>query len=158
MSRARAAVLLFLIVIVGAIALLPVVRDELSWWLAESRDHAADFMAYVEIWPNGRHVNEARLMYKQRQWVETEKALIHRAYQEASHVSPDADAEYRKEKRLRRESFFWKAATNTDTLQSYQDYVTEFPQGQFTRQARARIATFSRETPVIPGGSVPAPQ
>jgi hypothetical protein len=158
MSRARAAVLLFLIVIAATVALLPVVRDELSWWWAESRDHAADFVTYVEVWPNGRHVNEARLKYKQRQWVETEKAMIHQAYQEASHASPDADAEYRKQKRLRRESFFWKAATNTDTLQSYQDYVTQFPQGQFARQARARIATLSRESPAIPGGSTPAPQ
>src|SRR5580698_5956122 len=108
MTRARAVVLLFIIIIAATIALLPVVRDELSWWWAESLDHAADFMTYVEIWPNGRHVNEARLKYKQRQWVETEKALIHQAYQEASHASPDADAEYRKEKRLRRESFFWK--------------------------------------------------
>ena len=143
MSRMRAAVLLVAIVAVAAIALLPVIRDELSWWWAESRDHSADFMTYVDTWPNGLHVAEARLRYKQRLWAENEKSLIHKAYQDAAQPSPGADAEYNRQKQMRRDAFFWKAATNTDSLKAYQDYISQFPQGKFARQARARIAMLS---------------
>jgi hypothetical protein len=158
MTRIRAVVLLFFIVIAAAIALLPVTRDELSWWWAESHDRSTDFTNYLEVWPNGRHVAEARLKYTQRHWVETEKAMIHQAYQEASHSTPEADAEYRKEKRLRRDSFFWKAATNANTLQSYKDYLQQFPKGQFARQAHARLDALSHSPQGVPPASSPPPQ
>lgn len=148
MSRMRAAVLLFAIVAAAAIALLPVIRDELSWWWAESRDHAVDFMNYVDTWPNGRHVAEARLKFKQRQWAESEKTLIHKAYQDAAHSSPEADADYNRQKLMRRDAFLWKAATNTDTLKGYQDYISQFPQGKFSGQARARIAALSQDAQI----------
>jgi hypothetical protein len=141
----RAAVLLVAIVAAAAIALLPVIRDELSWWWAESRDHAADFRNYVDTWPYGRHVAEARLKAKQREWAEGEKTLIHKAYQDAANPSPGADVEYNRQKQTRRDAFMWKSATNTDTLKSYQDYVSQFPQGKSAGQARARIARLSRD-------------
>jgi hypothetical protein len=158
MTRTRAVVLLFIIVIAGAIAFLPATRDELSWWWADSHDHAADFVTYLMAWPNGRHAADARLKYKQRRWVETEQALIHQAYQEASHSSPEADAEYRKEKRLRQDAFFWKAAAKSDTLESYGDYLEQFPKGQFVRQARARIDELSHGSEAVPPQSSPPPQ
>ena len=158
MTRIRAVVLLFIIVIAAAIALLPVTRDELSWWWADSHDRSVDFTNYLESWPNGRHVAEARLKYNQRQWVETEKAMIHQAYQDASHSNPEADAEYRKEKRLRRDAFFWKAATNANTLQSYQDYLQQFPKGQFAPLARARIDALNHGAQEVPSAASPPPQ
>ncbi len=144
----RAAVLLVAIVAAAAIALLPVIRDELSWWWAESRDHSVDFMNYVDTWPTGRHVVEARLKFKQRQWAEGEKTLIRKAYQDAANPTPASDAEYKKQKQMRRDAFLWKAATNSDTLKAYQDYISQFPKGKFAGQAHARIATLSRDAPV----------
>jgi hypothetical protein len=158
MTRIRAAVLLFVILIAAAVALVPAVRDELSWWWAESHDRSSDFMTYVEVWPNGRHVTDARLRYRQRQWVENEKALIHQAYEEAAHSSPEVEAEYLREKRLRQDSFFWKGATNKGTLQAYQDYLREFPAGQFAPQARARTEALSHSSQASPPGGTPPPQ
>ncbi len=158
MTRIRAVVLLIIVVIGAAVALLPATRDELSWWWADSHNRAADFASYLEAWPKGYHAGEARLKYNQRQWAETEKAMIHQAYQEASHASPEADAEYRKEKRQRRDAFFWREATNSNTLESYQDYLQQFPRGQFSRQARAHIATLSHPFNEVPPVSSPPPQ
>jgi hypothetical protein len=158
MTRARAVVLLFIAVIATVAALLPVVRDELSWWWADSHDHAADFMNYLTVWPKGRHAAEARLKHHQRQWVEMEEGMIHQAYQEASHSSPQGDAEYRREKRLRQDAFFWKEATNSNTLESYQDYLQQFPGGQFARQARAQIYALGRRSKGVPPVSSPSPQ
>jgi hypothetical protein len=158
MTRTRAIVLLFIVVIGTAAALLPMTRDQLSWWWAESHDHAADFMNYLAVWPNGRHAVEARLNYNQRRWIETEKAMIRQAYQEASHSSPEADAEYRREKRMRRDSFFWKAATSANTLQSYHDYLKQYPKGQFVRQARARIDALIHDPQAGASVNAPLPQ
>ena len=158
MTRTRAVVLLFVVVIGAAVALLPATRDELSWWWAESHGHASDFMKYLEVWPNGRHVAEARVNYNQRRWIETEEALIRQAYQEASHPSPAAEAEYRKEKRLRQDAFFWKAAASVNTAQAYQDYLRQFPEGQFAGQARARIDALSHGPQGVPPVSSPPAQ
>jgi hypothetical protein len=113
-------------------------------------------LSYLDTWPNGRHAADARLKYRQRQWIETEQAMIRQAYQEASHASPEADAEYRKEKRMRHDAFFWKAASSTDTLQSYEDYLKQYPKGQYARQARARIEALSHGTQfVLPANTMP---
>ncbi|HEY3856602.1 MAG TPA: hypothetical protein VGO67_19635 [Verrucomicrobiae bacterium] len=149
----RAAVLLAAFVAVAAIALLPVVRDELAWWWAESRDHAIDYYTYGNTWQNGLHVAEARLRYKQRLWSEGEKTLIHKAYEDAAHPTPENSVEYNKQKQLRRDAFLWKAATNADTLKAYQDYISQFPQGKFAGPARARIADLSHQAQ----GQAPAP-
>ena len=136
MTRVGAVVLLFIILIA---ALLPAAREEVSWLWADSHDSAAEFNSYLEDWPSGRHAADARLKYYQRTWIEREKSKIHQAYQEASRSGPESDAEYRKQQQTRRDAFSWKAATNGDTLQSYQNYLQQFPNGQFARQARARI-------------------
>jgi hypothetical protein len=149
---------LFIVAIGTMVAIVPATRDEVSWWWADSHDHAADFTGYLETWPKGRHAAEARLKYRQRQWVETEQAMIHQAYQEASHASPEADAEYRKEKRLRRDAFFWKAASSTDTVEAYGDYLKQYPKGQFARQAHARIEALNHGAPATAPANTPPPE
>jgi hypothetical protein len=151
MTRIRTVLLLFVIVVAAA-TLLPITREEFSWLWADSHDQAADFMRYIEDWPKGRHVAQARLKYDQRRWMETKKAMINQAYQQAAHSTPDADAEYRKEKRLRRDSFFWKQAVAANTVNAYRDYLQQFPKGQHERQASNQIAALSRNS------NAPAPQ
>ncbi|HUD46631.1 MAG TPA: hypothetical protein VMR33_07365 [Candidatus Baltobacteraceae bacterium] len=158
MTRTRAVVLLFVVVIGAAAALVPAARDELSWWWAESHDHAVDFTTYLEVWPHGRHSAEARLKYDERRWVETQEAMIRQAYQEASRSSPEADVQYRREKHLRRDSFFWKAATSVNTVQSYQDYLQQFPDGRFAALAHARIDALSHGSQGVPPVSSPPAQ
>jgi outer membrane protein assembly factor BamD (BamD/ComL family) len=153
MTRTRAVILLFIIAIA---AFLPAIREEVSWLWADSHQSAAEFESYLEDWPNGRHAADARLNYYQRAWVEREKAMIHQAYHEASSSSAESDAEYRKQQRLRRDTFSWKAATNSNTLQSYQNYLRQFPGGQFARPARARINALNQNSQGISPVSSPS--
>ncbi len=152
MTRARAIVLVIIAAVAAVALLLPAARDELAWRWAESQDEAPDYMRYSSEWPKGRHAAEARARYDQRQWAATKRVLIRQAYQQDTRTNASADAAYGKEKRLRREVFFWKTATNVNTIESYKDYLEQYPRGQFVAQARARIATFNR-----PGdGAAPA--
>jgi hypothetical protein len=144
MTRIGAVILLFIIAIA---AFLPAIREEMSWLWADSHERAADYETYMEDWPNGRHAADARVKYYQRTWVEREKSKIHQAYHEASSSAAASDSEYRKQQQTRRDAFSWKAATNGDTLQSYQNYLHQFPNGQFARQARARINALSQNSP-----------
>ncbi|HEX3716757.1 MAG TPA: hypothetical protein VH595_02215 [Verrucomicrobiae bacterium] len=139
MTRAREVVLLLILVVAAVVAIVPTTRDEVAWWRAESQAHAADYAKYMERWPDGRHIAEARMKYGARQWVETKIAMINQAYHQAAHSNRAVDAEYTKEKLLREDSFFWKRATNVNTTNSYNDYVRHFPNGQFIRQARTRL-------------------
>jgi hypothetical protein len=112
----------------------------------------------MDDWPKGLHAAEATLKYNERRWVETKKAMINQAYQQAAHSSADADAQYRKEKRLRLDAFFWKQATTANTLESYEDYLQEFPGGRFVLQARIQINAITHRANAGPPRNAPAPQ
>jgi hypothetical protein len=141
MTRARIIVLVGLVASAAVVLLVPATRDGLDWYWAETQDQAPDYLRYLSEWPKGRHANEAKMRYEQRQWASTKRALILQAYQQTSrtNTSPDADAAYRRERRLRRENLFWRQATNANTLTSYQDYLQRYPRGQFVAKARLQI-------------------
>jgi hypothetical protein len=137
-----------ILVIASAVAIVPATREKTAWWWAESHAHAADYAKYMERWPDGPHIAEARMKYNQRQWIETKNAMISHAYEQAAHSSPAADTEYNKERLLRRDSFFWKRAESVNTTDSYNDYVRQFPNGQFIRQARAQLSALTHSNAV----------
>jgi hypothetical protein len=119
---------------------LPVTRDELSWWWAESHDHAGDYLSYLSDRPQGRHAAEARTLCVQRQWAETKRALIRQAYQETAATNSAAAAAYGKEKRERQQEFFcWKGASVSNTVESYRAFIRQYPHGQHAAQARRLI-------------------
>jgi hypothetical protein len=78
---------------------------------------------------------EAKSRYEQRRWIETRKALIQQAYRQAQNSNVNATADFEKERALRRESFFWKQATSVNTMESFQDYVDQYPKGKHAREA-----------------------
>jgi hypothetical protein len=130
-------------ILVALIFALPATRDELDWLWALSRDQATDYMQYYTDWPNGLHTTEARRCYKARLWSETKRAMINEALK--THSSKRSSPEARKEQRARRDRFFWQEATREDTLESYQDYLTNFPSGQFADEARRRLDELGRK-------------
>jgi hypothetical protein len=155
MTRARLIVLVSLAVVVAGALLIPAMRDELAWYWTESQDQAGDYMHYLSDWPKGRHVNQARMRYEQRQWAATKRALILQAYQQSLRTnSPDNDPAYRNERRVRREVLFWRQATNANTITSFEDYLRQYPQGQFVAKARAQIEALRRNGPTA---NTPAP-
>jgi hypothetical protein len=137
-------VLLVMVVLALLANFLPVTRDELSWWWAESHDHASDYLRYLSDWPKGRHAAEARTMHVQRQWAENKRTLIRQAYQQAASTNSEAAAAYGKEERERQKEFlFWKGASVSNTVDSYKAYVRHYPNGQYSVQARQLIETLS---------------
>ena len=143
-------VFLGFIVMAVVVCSLPITRDEVDWRWAESRDQAVDFMRYSTDWPHGRHVVEARIRYDQRTWADTKKAMIRDAY--LHNAGPQTNAAVRQERQTRKERFFWKQVTTANTLDSYQDYLSRYPTGQFAAQAREQIASLSTGS-VLPARS-----
>ncbi|HEY3912917.1 MAG TPA: hypothetical protein VGN61_00410 [Verrucomicrobiae bacterium] len=143
MKRAKPVLILFLIVIAAVVVTVPAVQDEAAWVWALSRDHAADYMDYMQKWPKGSHIAEARIKHDQREWMENKKSAISQAYEEAAHPDAATDAEYDREKTMRKDSFFWKRATNLNTVDAYQDYLRQFPNGQFVRQAQTQMGSLN---------------
>jgi hypothetical protein len=149
-------VLLVLAALAVTAYFLPVTRDELAWWWAQSHDHSDNYFRYLSDWPQGRHVVEARVCCHQRQWAESKRAEILQAATMATMASPpnsDTEAAYRRERATRRDNFFWKQATNLDTLASYHDYLNQFPAGRHAGAARQKIQSLGQ-----PAAGTSAPQ
>jgi hypothetical protein len=89
-------------------------------------------------------VAAARILVQVRLRAELRRAQIREAYLAASQVKSETDAARRREQRIRRDKFFWKRATTANTLESYHDYLREFPRGGYSAQARKRIQALSQ--------------
>jgi hypothetical protein len=142
MTRSRK--LLLVIIALALLAdFLPVTREEFSWWWTQSRNHSADYLHYLSDWPEGRHMAVARALFQDRLKAELKRAQIREAYMATSQAKSDTDAASRREQRKRRDSFFWKKASTANTIEGYNDYLREFPQGGYSAQARKRIQVLS---------------
>jgi hypothetical protein len=139
-------VLLVIVALALLADLLPVTRDELSWWWAKTHDHASDYLDYLSERPSGRHVVQARFLSVQRQWAESKRALIRQAYLQTAATNSEASVDYRKEQRQRQEVFFWKRATASNTVDSYKAYLQRYPNGRNAAQARRLIEMLGRST------------
>jgi hypothetical protein len=148
MTRSRK-VLLVMVALALLADFLPVTREELSWWWAESHDHASDYLRYLSDWPKGRHVAQARNLTTERQWAENKRALIRQAYQQAAAPNFRATAASREGQSQREEFFSWKKASVSNTVDGYKDYIRQYPNGHYAAQARHLIETLS-------GGGSPA--
>lgn len=126
---------------------LPVTRDEFSWWWAESHNHSNYYFHYLDNWPKGRHVVEARLFCLERQRAEATRADIRKVttmYSMASPADAGTEAAYRRERAARKDNFSWKQATNLDTSASYHDYLSQFPKGLHASAARQKIQSLGQ--------------
>jgi hypothetical protein len=137
MKFKKKAAFLAVVAFLALLFALPATRDELDWYWTESRDQAADYMRYYTDWPKGWHTVEARLRYEQRAWSDTKRAMINEALKKNSTAKSDPEAI--KERRVRKERFFWKEVTVENTIVSYNDYLQRYPAGEFADQARRRI-------------------
>jgi hypothetical protein len=137
-------VLLVIVALALLADFLPVTRDELSWWWAESHDHSSDYLRYLSDRPHGRHAVQAAVLNVLRQQAETKRTLIRQAYQQAAATNSEAEAAYRKEQRQWQEAFFWKRATVSNTVDSYKAYLQQYPSGQHAAQARRLVETLGR--------------
>jgi hypothetical protein len=143
MKFRKIAVFIGIVAVLALLFAMPGTHDELVWWWTVSRDQAADYMQYYTDWPKGWHAAEARLRYEQRTWKATTRAMINEANKKYTAANSDPNAG--KERQARLERFFWKQVTNENTIPSYKDYLTRYPAGQFTAQARRQIDDLNRQ-------------
>lgn len=131
------------VILLGLLYALPATRDEMDWCWTESRDQAPDYMRYYTEWPKGIHVIEAKQRYDQRTWSDTKRAMIAEALKK--HAASKTDPEAIKEKKTRKERFFWKQVSFENTIISYNDYLQRYPDGEFAAPARQRIDELTRQ-------------
>jgi hypothetical protein len=134
MTRSRKVLLIIAALAVPAY-FLPITRDELAWWWAQSHGHSDSYLSYLSDWPQGRHAVEARLFCEERRRAETKMAQI----RTATSTNPNTEAANRLEQRTRRDDFFWKRATRDNTIASYHDYLSQYPSGRHAAAARQKI-------------------
>ena len=94
--------------------------DEEAWKLADERDTIAGYEDYLESWPEGLHVTEAK-----------ERIAKIKAEEEARRKNAAEAA--------RQEAAAWQAAAQTNTIPSYEGYLSKYPAGKNASEAQTRI-------------------
>jgi len=94
--------------------------DNKAWASAESRDTIAGYEDYLEAWPEGLHASKA----KER--IAEMKTAIEAAQKDAA-------------ERAAAEARDWQAAAQTNSINSYQDYLAKHPGGKNAPEAQKRI-------------------
>lgn len=93
--------------------------DDEAWGRAEQRATIAGYEDYLETWPDGRHASKAR-----------ERIVTMKAEAEAR----QRDAA----ERAAREAADWRQAASTNTVQSYETYLSKHPAGANADEAMRR--------------------
>lgn len=104
-------------------------QDRQFWRDSGSGQDEAGMRAYLQRFPDGIFAAVARQRLDQ---IEADRRAAAQARDRAA----------------------WDVAAQADTIQSYQSYLMDFPQGAFADQARARIEDLRR--PAVPGFDEPA--
>ena len=94
--------------------------DEEAWKLADERDTIQGYEDYLESWPEGLHVTEAK-----------ERIAKIKADEEGRRKNAAEAA--------RQEAAAWKTAAQTNTIPSYEGYLSKYPTGKNASEAQTRI-------------------
>ncbi len=100
--------------------------DDAAWKLADERDTIAGYEDYLESWPEGLHVTEAK-----------ERIAKIKAEEEARRKNAEEAA--------RQEAAAWQAAAQTNTIPSYEGYLSKYPAGKNAPEAQTRIGRLRAE-------------
>ena len=55
---------------------LPFTREEMDWQWTKSLDHSDAYQQFMADWPRSWHDAEAQVLYEERVWAETKRAMI----------------------------------------------------------------------------------
>ena len=95
-------------------------EDEVAWQMAIADGKLEDYKAYLEKYPEGKHVEEAKEKVEELE----EKKLMALAKDEAA----------------------WMTATKINTLEEYQGYLKQYPEGRHSKEAKEKVEELT-ETP-----------
>ena len=102
-------------------------QETVFWESVRDSDQITDVQAYLDQYPNGRFAALARNRI--------------RRLRNATDTQPDK----LEPSRMKLDLAFWQSIKGSQTSGDYEAYLVQFPNGQFARLARARIATAALE-------------
>ena len=143
MSCSRKIVLLLLALILVAV-LLPATRERIDWTWANAERHSDSYLNYLGRWPNGSHVEMAKVdLAKTRSHDETkaEMVQVEKLYAMSSRTNSKTRAEGKVDRALKQDDFFWRRAIGANTVSDYNLYLERFPNGKHAVEARQRVVT-----------------
>lgn len=120
----------------GAVAAVPMAREEVHWWWSRAVDSPAAFTAYLATWPAGRHVEEATGLHDEAHWkaiVDTRDPAQLEAYlRDTRRDAHSADA------RAKIDLLRFEAARDRNTARALQGYLDTHPEGRYVDAARTQ--------------------
>ncbi|MCD4693063.1 MAG: hypothetical protein K8R79_09125 [Calditrichales bacterium] len=154
--------IIIFVIILGAIVFLvtPVIRDEIKWKEASSKDKASAYRSYLLVWPNGRYAGEANKNYDDLIWTEANKKNALDGFYDyleqfrlLGHLAGTphlGEAPHVAEATENIDSLAWENAIKSNSLESYLDYIFNFYlskgehkynkySGKYTEKAKSNI-------------------
>lgn len=133
-----------------AACFLPGIRDELSWRWASRKNQPENYLKYLQSWPSGRHITQAKTIYDERSWQKVEKNL-ESTFDETEQISTLEDyvrkfpgGTYVKQAKEKIEDIVWGKTKIENENNAYQQYIRSYPAGRFATEARGMIAKIDR--------------
>jgi len=141
MQHKKSLVVFLLFLCAIAVLVIPATRDEIHWWVTVPFKQASSYKAYINTWPSGRHMEEARVLYDKHLWHEARLANGIPGY--TGYLNEQPAGKYVDEARAAIELLHWERADSSTTLKAYQDYLDRYPDGEYYQEAllkRAELA------------------
>lgn len=120
----------------GAVAAIPVAREEAHWWWSRAVGNPSAFATYLNHWPAGRHAEEAATLHDEATWASLADSKDP-AQLEAYLRDTRRDA-HGTEARARIDLLRFEAARDRNTVRALQGYLDAQPAGRYADTARAQ--------------------
>ena len=106
-------------------------QEKVLWQSAVSENKIEAFKNYCDTYPNGIYIDEAIQHIKELN--EKDAALILKKSEEKV-----KDEERQKQEEFK-EKQFWKQVNTDDTINSYQQYIIDYPNGKYKDEAKEKL-------------------
>lgn len=131
-----------LFVLVITVLALPATRDEWRWLRVADDESVADEQAYLDAWPTGRHVGEARARIQRHAWSVAVGLASVEGFQ--SYLDAVPEGEHVAEARASIEALKWEAAVTANDLKHFERFLRDYPASQHVTEARAQIEALAQ--------------
>ncbi|MCE5248667.1 SUMF1/EgtB/PvdO family nonheme iron enzyme [bacterium] len=122
-------------------------KDDIAFQQAQMVNTKQSYETYLKLYPSGAHIEEAKNLIAEIEKQEEEKQKTEAAQQEQrlrdrqtqTDQSRQADEERRKAETARQDDLAFQQSVMVNTQQSYETYLTLYPQGSHAEEARKKI-------------------
>jgi hypothetical protein len=111
--------------------------DQEAWTMAMGRATADSFGRYLQEFPRGLYVAEARRQIEQLAWTQASSLDTVEAYRD--YLASNADGIHASEGRNRLDELAWAVARAGDQVAGYEQYLADSPDGARRNEAMVRV-------------------